>query len=577
MKKRFICLLLSAIMILCCFAGCAKEKTEEEINESLGKGASEGTVTLSMYLMSENPVSAKQEALMEKKVNEITEAEFKIRLDLRYFTPDQYYEKLEAHLDQMKKFYDGGAVGKTIDEPKYVDAEGLPMVYYPPVEDFDVDLFYFGGYDKYSTYKSNGYLADITEEINGSSKALKAVINSNLLSAFQTVNDKFYAVPTNRIIGEYKYILLNKEVLKATAYSGKDITSLVSENCQDLLNYVDKYMSDDYVPLYSSTGELDLQGVKFFSAQQNGLITNDFSVIGGTYNTDWKYGEKNSFADMNNILNSDNNGNLGIKDQISILKGYEFKGYYATEEESDKPFAVGCIKGSLGVADEYADDYEIVPISIPKIDTNDIYESLFGVTKYSNSISASMKVLTFLNTNKEFRNLILYGVEGENYTWVDSQVVDANGTPYRVVERLVKDENTAYVMDALKTGNVDLAYASSAENPIIKANMLEHNFNLEKDLSLGFTFYNTFNTKDSKVDPELYNRIVSLNEFSAQIYEKIKNSKNQTELDAVFAEVNSKLAQPEFVELTATEGGGKTPVAYYYQWLQSKGMYSPQG
>ena len=577
-------------MILFCFAGCAK-KTGLEVKKEIGKEASEGAQTLAMYLMSEQPVSAKQEALMEQKVNEITEAKFKIHLDLRFFTPDQYYTVLDAHLAQMKAFYDGGAVGQTTHTPEYVDENGLPKVDYPSIEEFDVDLFYFGGYDKYLEYKNKGYLANLNEEINGSSKALKAVINSTLLNSFKTANADYYAVPTNRMIGEYKYLLLNKKVLAATQYSASDINSLFSDNCQDLLAMVDEYMSDEYVPLYSATGELDLENVKFFGGSQNGLLTTDFSVLAGTYDPNNKYGQMNAFAEMGNMLAADDDGYLTVKGQIEKLKEYEFNGYYATEAEADKPFAVGCIKGSLGVADQYAEDYEIVQIASPVIETNDLYESMFGVTKLSNSTAASMKIITYLNTNEEFRNLILYGVEGENYVWTDSDVLDANGNPYRVVQRLTKDAEDLYIMDPVKTGNVALAYYTAAEkkvektenaeeikypeNPLENKNILEHNTGLKTDLVIGFSFYDGVNGETPKIDPDIHAAYVALNEFSAGIYKDILAAENDDQLGKVFQKIAEEFEKPALSALTSKVSGAKSHVEYYYGWLQSKGMYNP--
>ena len=148
MKKRLISLLLSAIMILFCFAGCA-EKTGDEVKQKIGEEASQDAVSLSMYLMSEQRVSEKQEALIEEKVNELTEAKYKVHLDLRYFTPDQYYTRLDADLAEMTEFYDGEGIGRQDYEPVYTDEDGLPVTFYPPIQEFSVDIFYFGGYEKY--------------------------------------------------------------------------------------------------------------------------------------------------------------------------------------------------------------------------------------------------------------------------------------------------------------------------------------------------------------------------------------------------------------------------------------------
>ena len=100
MKRRLISLLLVSVMILFCFAGCG-EKTGEEIMKEIGEEASKDAVTISMYLMSEKPVSKEQEARMEAAVNDITETDFTIHVDLRYITADEYYAKLERDLAKM--------------------------------------------------------------------------------------------------------------------------------------------------------------------------------------------------------------------------------------------------------------------------------------------------------------------------------------------------------------------------------------------------------------------------------------------------------------------------------------------
>jgi uncharacterized protein YcfL len=70
--------------------GCSSKTDVDDIIEEAAKN----TVTLSMYLMSEAEVSAEQEAKIEEAVNLITKSKFKIQVDLRYYTPDKYYDEL---------------------------------------------------------------------------------------------------------------------------------------------------------------------------------------------------------------------------------------------------------------------------------------------------------------------------------------------------------------------------------------------------------------------------------------------------------------------------------------------------
>ncbi len=557
MKKRLSCLLLSILMVALCFTGCA-EKTDAEVLEKIGEESSKGAVTLSMYLMSEAPVSEEQELAMEAAVNAITEKEFKVRMDLRYFTADEYYTRLDADLAEMTAFYDGEGIGQQNYEPVYTDEDGLPVTFYPPIDDFEVDIFYFGGYDKYLEYKNAGYIRDMTTEINGNAKSLKAVINTNLFSQVKAINGCYDIVPVNRAIGDYTYILLNKEVLKGTQYAASDITSLVDEDCQDLLSLVGKIYGNTYVPLKSYTGELDVLNVKYFGVDSDGFLTDDFSLIAGTYDTAWKYGTAGAYPEMSDILSTKDNGNLSVIDQINVLKGYEFAGYYGTEEDADKPFAVGYIKGGPEVVEEYSDDYEVIPVGMPTLTTDDIYEHVFAISEDTNSVLKSSEILAYLNTNEEFRNLILYGIENENYVWVDAvdengtPILDENGMPYRVVSRLTEKDELNYVMDVYKTGNATIAYPSEGTDPRANEYALAQNQDIVIDYTIGFNLYKaSFTTLKQEVD---LTALKAVSVASQEIYEKILAADTQKKLDEVIAEIETLVASDDVLNVLDMPG-----------------------
>ena len=585
-------------MIMFCFAGCA-EKDKSDVMNKIGEEASEGAVSLSMYLMSEEEVSDEQELAMEKAVNAITEKEFKVHLDLKYFTADEYYNVLEADLKKMTEFYSGEGIGKKEENPVYTDENGLPVTYYPPIEEFDVDIFYFGGYDKYVKYSEAGYLKDISTEVDGSAKALKAVINTNLLNQVKALNGKYDMIPTNRAIGEYTYLLLNKKVLQETQYAASDITSLVDEDCQDLLSLVDDIFGDEYVPLKSYTNELDLIDVEYFGVDANGMMTDGFSLIAGTYDNSWAYGAAGSYPEMSHLLNTKDCGRLSAQEQIKVLKGYEFNGYLGDEADADKPFAVGYIKGGAEVVEKYGDDYEIVPVQMPKLETADIYEHVMAISEKTNSVKQSAEIITHLNTNEEFRNLILYGIEKENYIWVDAigedgnPVIDEDGNVYKVVSRITDDPEKLYVMDKNKTGNVIYAYPAVGENPLASDNALAQNQDLQLDYTLGFNLYNASFAKLGDLD---LTALKAVTVASASFYQKIVDAKTEDALNAVLdeikayvdgADVKAVLDMPGMEEAPETDapaedGGEDTPVeeekdytsvvAYYDEWLTAKAL-----
>lgn len=207
MKKKILCLSLCVLMIVASFISCGGKSREELMNQ-IGEETSKGAVTLTMYILAEEKVGDVQEALVENAVNKIVGA-YNIKLDLKYFTEAEYYKTLEKNLAEMKSYYDDkDRPKKETEAPVYTDDNGLPTTYYPPNEEFQVDIFYFSGYDKYKKYTDEGYLADFTTEIINNASTLKSGISSILYENVKTVNGKYNMMPVNAEVGEYTYMLL---------------------------------------------------------------------------------------------------------------------------------------------------------------------------------------------------------------------------------------------------------------------------------------------------------------------------------------------------------------------------------
>lgn len=557
MKKKIICLVLCLIMIIASLASCA-EKSRDELMNQIGEETSKGAVTLNMYILAEDKVSAEQELLVENAVNEIVDS-YKIKLDLKYFTEDKYYKTLEKNLAKMKTYYGNKEhLSKETEVPVYTDDNGLPTTYYPPNEDFQVDLFYFGGYERYQKYSSEGYLANFTSELTNSASLLKGGISSILYENVKTLNGKYDMMPVNAEVGGYTYMLLNKK-LSGTQFKAEELVSPVSDKCAELLKMVKEYYPD-YVPLYSSEGVLSLDDVKFFGIDENGFASDDFSILAGTYDDSWNYGEVNAYPAFNTVNETVNNGSGTVVEQIKTLKNYEFNGYYATEADADKPFAVGYVKGGLDVVEKYGDEYEIVVVGTPTLTTEAFYENAIAISSQTKSLPASSRILAELYTNKELINILANGIEGENYIWTKSDKLDSEDNQYKVIQKQAKDERYIYNIDPYKMANVAAIYSTVDDDPARSERILEQNGDAKNDLLLGYTLYGS----KVKLDPML-----KISEYSKTAYDKIMAAKDNAELDAAFAEIETMVASEE---VQAVIGSGDVST-YYMKWLTDKGIY----
>ena len=557
MKKKILCLALCVLMIVASFVGCS-EKSKDELMNQIGEETSKGAVTLTMYILSDSEVSDKQELLIEEAVNKITHS-YKIKLNLEYFTEDKYYTQLEANLAKMKTYYGNKEhLSKETEAPKYTDEKsGLPVTYYPPVEDFQVDLFYFSGYDKYLKYKQAGYLASFDSELINQASSLKGNISSIFYQNVKAINGQYDMMPTNTAVGEYTYMLVDKKVLSSTQYSMADVTSPVSDECAELLDMVAKYYNSDYVPFYSSEGVLAFDDVKFFGTDANGFASDDFSILAGTYDSAWTSGAENAYPAMSGINATADNGNGTVIEQIKRLKGYELNGYYGTEADAEKPFAVGYVKGGLEIIEQYGDDYEIVVIDTPTLTTEAFYEHAIAISSQNKSLSSSAKILAELYTNEDLINILANGVEGENYTWTTSDVLDKNDNPYRVIKMQDKDPEYIYNINPARIGNLALVYPTVNDDPARSERILAQNGDAKLDLLFGYSLVGA----GQDLAP-----MAKINADSKAAYDKIIAAKSADELDAAIAEMNT------FLEAEETKAAITALNTYYAQWLTKAGI-----
>ncbi len=580
MNKRIICLLLSMVMLLACLAGCGK-KDDEEVKDDITEEASASAITLSMYLMSDAPVSAEQAAKIEAAVNKITKSKFKTQMKLTFLTEDQYYTVLEENLKKQSENagnYGAGA-GMTDEsteaETVWNDQLGIVELKYPTISGYQVDIFYFDGEDRFDSYLDNGYLSILDGEISGASKALKSYITPAYLTYMNTAENGTYAIPTNKPIGEYTYMLLNKEALELTKYSPKQFSSLADKDCKEMLGMLatEDEWKDKFVPIYSTTGELDITGVQFWGVDESGKLSDDFSVLGGDIDNSKVYGKEGSYPDISNVLSS-----TSFVEQLKTLKYYESEGYYNDEAvKNGKPFAVGYMKGGSDAVLEYAEDYEIVVVDTPTLKTSDLYKDMFGVSSYTSNVSRSMQILTYLNTNEDFRNLILYGIEGENYEVLQSDLEDDNGEIYPLIKRL----NENYKMSINKTGNTFIA--RPLENEM--ANRIEYYTVQNRDAKpaqhIGFSldYYD-----DRNVDME---KLQNIRTLSADIYSELMAC-SYDELDALITAKSEEINASADVRFhisgdnnNLNEEGTVVPdklCSFYYvyfKWLEDMKMYTP--
>ena len=288
MNKRLVCLLLSILMLLTCvFTSCSTKTTDTEAE---GETTDNSAKTITMWVVTNEETTEESMKAVNDAFSKITKAKFKTNVVIRFCTEDEYYEKLEAAIEanqaeieleaqcskdlrrylsahkgegkdkatltaefyaahpEYQKFQkveneDEENAGN-VEEETQVNEFGITEIKYPEAQENQVDIFYLSGYDKYMKYYQNDYLSSLNEELGAASKKLTTYISSSLLNGVQ-IDGEVYAIPNNVPIGEYTYMMIDKELFD-TYYQKIDKVGSVLD-LEVFLNDVKNYNGDKTV------------------------------------------------------------------------------------------------------------------------------------------------------------------------------------------------------------------------------------------------------------------------------------------------------------------------------------------
>ena len=526
MNKRLIALFLCLVMMLSVFlSGCAQDSEEDAKNE-LEEAKVASNMTLTMWIVSESPVSESIRADVTKAINALTKAKYKTQLEIYYLSEDEYFEKLTDAMEayaQTKKEQNaekpvetdtnGEEVGTTIEEI-ITDENGMYRDNYPLVLENQVDIIYIGdvkdgegnllmsGQQMYNALRADNWLSALDEAIKGDAKKIKEFVSPTLLSAVQE-NGVTYAIPNNNVIGQYTYMCLNKEMMDRYSLQGHltrgSITSFANEYVYQFLNqisiYEEKLNADptyEVLPV-DATYEECLAFLAYYwnvDTEDYSINSNEFSIFGTPlFDTQPNRGqnavgvqsllENEEFVSHYLTLNEfrmDKN-NVFFRNENNENKNYDAYGVRFLSSE-DKGFEI-----ENGIGKYEGTDYYLVPVVYPTATAEDIYGNMFAVATTTLNVDRSMQIVTYLNTNTEMRNLLQYGIEGQHYTIESGKV-----------SRVADKAGNYYEMDIDATGNVFLAYLEPSMDAAIWENGKKQNRDSLVEPMLGFDLAEYSNT-----------------------------------------------------------------------------------
>lgn len=467
MKKGFLCILLSLLMILPLLTACG--------NKEADLSGSEVSI-YTLYTIVDEATSPEAIRQVELSLNRILFYRLGVILDLQMVTEDEYDEFINNKLTELDNY-----VADKANNPYAANAEDPEKMTGDRVLDMlennedivlkrpRVDIFLVRGYENYYSLASEGKLAKVDERLENEAKELKSQIHSTLLNAAK-VNGWTYGFPINTAVGEYTYMVFDKKITDdiginlSTVKTLADIEGFLGDvkaktDKNDVENYDENY--EGIIPLLN-TGLPE--GINF-------IINDGFpALVTSTGQVTQAYDSKNK------QLNA----------FFSLVAKYNANGYIAKNPSEDARCAVRVETGSkdeiikrLGGSEK---DYEFVQYAPPIATTANTVKNLFCIpaSVVSNELTDVVNIINEINTDADLMNLLTYGIQKTHGVEISHyELNDKN--------QVERNEENLYVVDPQYIGNCFITHTLAGEDPNKWNNQIEQNKIAIPSPSLGFT------------------------------------------------------------------------------------------
>ncbi len=555
MNKKILSLLLASLMMLTTFAGCTSSADDEEIISADTEESIRVSMTLTLALPTQEGTTDEAIEQVEAAINRLTQAKFDTAIELILIPEDEYQDYVDKKLDassaaiiaqeeaeesRRKELKELKAQGidisalETEGETESVETEeetiinelGISIKQYPEVGETQFDIFLVEGYENYVKYIDLEYIQQLDSELSSTSKILKTYIYPKFLE-LAYINGT-YAIPNNYPVGEYQYLLVNKELVEQYDYNPDDLQTFLT--CTDFIKDIGRQNLEGVVPLL---GYVEPANMVYW-----GETDGEWSILASQITNTSEYSNKLSPKSV--FGNSLYVNTIGAMKELTEL-GYVGDGAI---DEGEK-FAVGIVSGDASVKEQYEDDYYVYVYAKPMMTEEDAYGQMFAVSSFSKNLSRSMEIITYLNTSSDIRTILQYGVK--NVHW-EYENVDSEDTI-----RIISDE---YNMNLLKTGNVYMTYPGEGISLEYWEYGKQQNLDSISDPYMKFTGYRT------EENAEMFEELAAL---SKDFKERL-DALTYDEYAAAIAAFKKEIRTNEFFTSVTNPENKISPLYIYSEW-----------
>lgn len=477
MKKSLLALLLCLVMVLSIVLTSCGETTKVKDPAETGEDGKEiqaldtsTKMTVTLYSITDDDTTDEQVKLVEDAFNAITESKLNTHVTLRLFKESEYDDKIDGLVNKIKE--DRLAAEKAEQErmeaekQALINGEELPEEEkvventqtdtrgYPIAKEDQLDIFLVRDFKYYYKLARGENLAAMDEELAANCKLLSSYVYPSILTA-ANVEGETFGIFNNTVLGDYEYLLLNKELVDKYSYDPEEMKNLETikyflEDVKQNEAGVIPFLGDIEAPIISFTDEPSLLGaylgdelnsagkidavkkVPKDNVPKNILNTSAFTEWATTYNSLFRQG----------CIVEETAENKSAKFAAKVIKGdVTLSPTFASQYDNYKTDELGF----KYITYEDGVDYYVSVYKRPIAQNDTVFGAGYVISSSANEkiVSRCMQVITLLNTDEKLANLFTYGIEGTHYT-IDEKT------------QAVHKKNNGYSMNFRYTGNIYL-------------------------------------------------------------------------------------------------------------------------
>lgn len=510
MKKIISIIMCLTMFLMPILTGCGAGGDAEESNVTAEVEVVRYPMTISLWIPTNENTTPEAIKLVEAELNKYTTAKYDTQIELNAISEDEYEKaiedklisiddekkaqaqaELEAKQEAVNDIY-SGIVNETTEPVEeedtvfeaetIIDDYGQSLTVYPSVAADQMDIFLVKGYDNYLTYIEDGLVQSLDSEMSSIGKKLYSYIYPHFLSMAKT--DGLYGIPNNHALGDYQFLLVNKRLVEEWSYSPAELTSII--DCEEFIKDMGALKASGNASLAGVTpllGECEAANMIYFNEEGNFSLGAEPSLICAQLKPSTANALTTDELTPIRLIGSEYTRIMGMMKRLDEA-GYVGDGVIDDGEE----FAVGVVTGDHTDIEKYEEDYYVYTHGVPVATEEDVFESVFCVSKYTKDLSRSMEIITYINTDETVRTILQYGVEGVHWK------ADKNEANEDIIDVISED----YVMDIVNTGNVYLTYPAEGVAKSYWEHSMQQNIDCVLNPYFGFQYVSEDNLKNFK-------------------------------------------------------------------------------